>query len=86
MSWFQFHGMVAGANIISWWELLVKPGIKQILIERGKEMTHLKNGRLNLLLLRKSYLTRKHQQGNLNYIAQKYFKRNKQGQKPDSRA
>ena len=61
---------VAGANIISWWELLVKPGIKQILIERGKEMTHLKNGRLNLLLLRQSYLSRKLQQGNLNYLAQ----------------
>ena len=61
---------VAGANIISWWELLVKPGIKQILIERGKEMTHLKNGRLNLLLLRQSYLSRKLQQGNLNYLTQ----------------
>ena len=60
----------AGANIIPWWELLVKPGIKKLLIERGKEMSHLKNGHLNLLLLRQSYLSRKLQQGNHGYLAQ----------------
>ena len=60
----------AGANIIPWWELLVKPGIKKLLIERGKEMSHLKNGHINLLLLRQSYLSRKLQQGNHSYLAQ----------------
>ena len=60
----------AGVNIIPWWELLVKPGIKKLLIERGKEMSHLKNGHLNLLLLRQSYLSRKLQQGNHSYLAQ----------------
>ena len=60
----------AGANIIPWWELLVKPGIKKLLIERGKEMSHFKNGHINLLLLRQSYLSRKLQQGNHSYLAQ----------------
>ena len=30
----------AGANTMLWWELLVKPGIKSLLIERGKEMNN----------------------------------------------
>jgi len=60
----------AGANTIPWWELLVKPGIKKLLIERGKEMNHHKNGHLNLLLLRQSYLSRKLQQGKHSFLAE----------------
>ena len=33
-------------------------------------MSHLKNGHLNLLLLRQSYISRKLQQGNHGYLAQ----------------
>ena len=68
MEWEQVRE--AGANIIPWWELMVKPGIKKLLIERGKEMNHLKNGHLNLLLLRQSYLSRKLQQGSHGHLAQ----------------
>ena len=60
----------AGADTMSWWELLVKPGIKKLLIERGKELNHLKNGRLNLLLLRQAYLSRKLLQGNHGLLTQ----------------
>ena len=60
----------AGANTMSWWELLVKPGIKKLLIERGKELNHEKNGRLNLLLLRQAYLSRKILQGNHGLLTQ----------------
>ena len=60
----------AGAYTMSWWELLVKPGIKKLLIERGKELNHLKNGRLNLLLLRQAYLSRKLLQGNHSLLTQ----------------
>ena len=38
-------------DVLTWWELMVKPGIKKLLIERGKEMAKEKRGRLNLLLL-----------------------------------
>ena len=36
----------AGANTMLWWELLVKPGIKSLLIERGKEMNNERSGQL----------------------------------------
>ena len=29
----------AGLNLMPWWDLIVKPGIKRLLIERGKELT-----------------------------------------------
>ena len=48
----------------------MKPGIKKLLIERGKELNHLKNGRLNLLLLRQAYLGRKLLQGNHSLLTQ----------------
>ena len=48
-----------------WWDLLVKPGIKKLLINRGKEIKHEKLGALNLLMLRQSYLVRKVQSGEM---------------------
>ena len=44
-------------GILQWWELLVKPGIRQIGIQRSKEMSKEKREEFNLLLLRQRYLT-----------------------------
>ena len=46
-------------GIMIWWEELVKPGIRKLLIERGKEINREKRGKLNLLLIRQAYLVRK---------------------------
>ena len=46
-----------------WWEYTVKPGIKKLAIDRGKEINKDKRSELNLILLRQGYLTRKVQRG-----------------------
>ena len=48
---------------LTWWENLVKPGIRRIALERAKEMNIEKKESLNLLLIRQAYLTKKLQQG-----------------------
>ena len=45
--------------ILPWWELLVKPGMKRLAMERSKELKKKTRGRLNLLLMRQSYLISK---------------------------
>ena len=45
------------------WEHMVKPGIKKLLIDRGKEMKQERIAALNLLMLRQAYLVRKLQSG-----------------------
>ena len=60
----------AGANMMLWWELLVKPGVKSLLIERGKEMNKERSGQLNLLMIQLAYLNRKVQQGALNRLTE----------------
>ena len=60
----------AGLDLLSWWELIVKPGVRKLLIERGKEMNKERSGLLNLLLLRQSYLVSKLQAGNLSKLAE----------------
>jgi hypothetical protein len=52
-----------GMDFMLWWEHMVKPGIKKLLIERGKEMKEERSGFLNLLMQRQSYLVRKLQSG-----------------------
>ena len=52
-----------GLDVLTWWELVVKPGVKKLLITRGKEINKQKSGELNLLLLRQSYLVYKVQAG-----------------------
>ena len=61
ISWSEIRK--AGLDIMSWWELIVKPGIRRLLIERGKEMNTERSGQLNLLFLRQAYLVRKLQSG-----------------------
>ena len=60
-SWIQIKDF--GLDVVTWWEIVVKPGVKKLLIERGKEMNKETRGSLNLLLLRQSYLVRKLQGG-----------------------
>ena len=52
-----------GLDILKWWEIVVKPGIRRLAINRTKEINIEKRRKLNLLLLRQSYLTTKIQQG-----------------------
>ena len=48
-----------GMDVLTWWELLVKPGIRKLAQKRSREMTKLRQEELNLLRLRQSYLNRK---------------------------
>jgi hypothetical protein len=54
-----------GLEVLKWWELLVKPGIKKLAIQRSKELNWDKKGELNLLLIRQAYLARRLQGGEL---------------------
>ena len=59
----------SGLNLMSWWEIIVKPGIKHLLIERGKEINKERSGYLNLLLLKQAYLVQKLQKGDMSRLA-----------------
>ena len=45
--------------VFQWWELIVKPGIRKIAMNRGREINFQRRSRLNLLLLRQAYLVKK---------------------------
>jgi hypothetical protein len=57
-------------DTLSWWELIVKPGTRKLLIERGKEMNRERNSLLNLLMLRQCYLVAKLQKGFFSKLAE----------------
>ena len=57
-----------GVPVLTWWEVLVKPGIKKLAIERSKELNKERNSNLNLLMLRQSYLSRRVQEGVTDYL------------------
>ena len=61
--WLQVKEL--GVPVLTWWEGMVKPGIKKLAINRSKELNNERRSELNLLLLRQAYLTRKLQNGNL---------------------
>jgi hypothetical protein len=52
-----------GVPILTWWEVLVKPGIKKLAIERSKDLNKERKSLLNLLMMRQCYLTKKVQTG-----------------------
>ena len=52
---------------------MVKPSIKKLLIERGRELNREKIGELNLLQIRQSYLVRKVQSGMMQFLADLHF-------------
>ena len=58
---------------LDWWEMIVKPNIKKLLINRGRELSKHKRGELNLLLIRQAYLVRKIQSGMVQFLAQLHF-------------
>ena len=59
-----------GLNIMKWWELLVKPGIRKLAIHRSKELNKCKRARMNCLLLKQGFFTKELQAGNLHRFAQ----------------
>ena len=52
-----------GLEVMQWWEILVKPGIKKLAIKRSKEINQEKRGEINLLLLQQAYLSRSYKVG-----------------------
>ena len=48
-----------GMEVLPWWELIVKPGIKKLALHRSREMNRRRKEELNLLRLRQNYLNRK---------------------------
>ena len=62
-----------GLEVLQWWELVVKPGIKKLAIQRSKELNRDKRGQLNLLLIQQAYLANKLQQGEFHRLAELRF-------------
>ena len=59
--WEEIRGF--GVPILTWWEVLVKPGIRKIALDRTKEVNKERRSYLNLLMMRQSHLSKKIQQG-----------------------
>ena len=57
-------------EVLTWWEILVKKGIKQLAMTRSKEIKKQKIGRLNILRLRQVNLTHKINIGQINFLAE----------------
>ena len=57
IEWQEVRGF--GVSLLTWWEVLVKPGIRKLALERGRELSRAKQSVLNLLIMRQSYMTRK---------------------------
>ena len=60
--------LVRGLGILPWWEIIVKPGIKRLAINRSKELKKLKRSRLNCLLMKQGFFTREVQDGNMESL------------------
>ena len=67
----------AGLDVLSWWELVVKPGVKKLLIERGREINFDKSVELNLLQIRQAYLVKQMQSGNHSKLMELKLVQNK---------
>ena len=59
-----------GLEVLVWWDLVVKPGIRKLAIMRSKHLNKEKRGELNILLLRQAYLARKLQLGNYRVLGE----------------
>ena len=64
-TWVEVKGRL---GFMDWWEDIVKPGVKQLLIQSGKEIVKERRGRLNLLLIQQAYLVRKLHNGCLDKL------------------
>ena len=59
-----------GLEVLIWWEVVVKPGIKRLAIQRSKELNKEKKGELNILLIRQAYLGKKLLSGDFSQYAE----------------
>ena len=57
MTWEEVRSY--GADILLWWENIIKPGIRKLASKRGREIKKGVKEELNLLRLRQIYLNRK---------------------------
>ena len=75
ISWQRVREFQGGSRlgILQWWDMLVKPGIVQLGIQRSKEIRKEKNEELNLLLLRQRNIKFKIQQGQNNLLKELNF-------------
>ena len=48
-----------GLDVMTWWELVVKPGIRNIAIERSREVSIKKSGELNMLFIKQACAVKK---------------------------
>ena len=58
----------SGADLLTWWQHLVKKGILHLAKVRARELLKQRRGHLNLLLLRQAYLTCKVSNGDLSSL------------------
>ena len=60
----------SGVEMLTWWEILVKKGIKQLAMTRSREIKKQTIGRLNILKLRQVNLTHKVNTGLIQFLAE----------------
>ena len=60
----------AGVNLISWWQLMVKPGIRNLAKARTTELKKQRRSALNLLCVRQAYLGGKVRGGDFSSLGQ----------------
>ena len=58
----------AGLSLLLWWEHIVKPGIKKLLIQREKEINKEQKSILNAMVCKQSYFVKKIQQGEFGLL------------------
>ena len=54
--------------VLTWWDVLVKPGIRKLAIERTKEINRERRSHLNLFMMRQIYLTKQVQSGRVEML------------------
>ena len=59
-----------GMDTMVWWEVVVKPGIRVLAKQRGKQMRKESRAQLNLLLLRQAYLNKKVKEGETRFLVE----------------
>ena len=55
-----------GLDVLVWWEIVVKPGVKKLAIKRSKELNLQRRGEINLLLIQQAYHAKKLMEGHLD--------------------
>ena len=54
-----------GLDVLVWWDIVVKPGVRKLAMQRSKELNCQKRGELNFLLIQQAYLAKKLQEGDM---------------------